>query len=474
MQLYRTLLAALLASSLAACGGSLEGDSDTSTDEDIVIVDPDDDIVIVDPGSEDAAQISYISASQSWIAIKGTGGAGRQETSIVTFQLLDVNGDAVTGSNAYTFTLTAPQGTTLEPSEGTTTTGTISTTISSGNVPGPVTVSVELDDDSSIRGVSGSLAVTTGLPDQNSLSLSVSDFSPESWNIDGVTVDVTARLADHWNNTVPDGTVVYFHTEGGNIQSVSEPVGFCTTVQGACSVQWTSSNPRPTDGRVTITAYADGEESFIDKDGDGWFSDGDIFTISDSEYFNEQTDLGEVFFDYNNNGVYDEDSEEEFVDKDTDANPLDGAYNEADGVFTGVLCSDIQESLGTCVKSLIQVRANTSIVMASSDLICAILIDDVDVTDSEIDLAVSSSLELIITDLNGNTPPADTNISVSTEIGTLSGDTEWVVPNSANLEAYTQSVVIQADGETGSGELKVSLTSPSGIESDCSVTVTSN
>jgi hypothetical protein len=421
----------------------------------------------------------FTSSSQSWLAISGTGGAGRSDTAVITFQLVDANGDAVTSGKSVSVTLDGPSGTSLSADSDTSDdSGYVSTSVSSGKVPGTVSVHVELDEDSTITSVSNLLAVTTGLPDQNSFSLSIENFAPEVWDTDGVSVGVTVRLSDHNNNTVPDGTVVFFQTEGGTIINSSEATGFCSTSQGTCSVEWISSNPRPDDGRVTITAYAEGEESFTDKDADGWFTEGDIFTINTSSTFNGKTDLGEVFYDYNENGVYDEDSTEEFVDIDSDANPLDGSYNEGDGIFTGILCSDIQEALGNCVNSLVQVRKNIGLIMATSGNQCEIYANGTNVTNGTIDLTSVTSAELILVmqDMNGNTPATNTSVLLTTENGTLS-DTSWTVVPPSDLGEYTETSTLESDNEDGetSGLLELTLTSPDdGETSTCSATVIDN
>jgi hypothetical protein len=95
-----------------------------------------------------------------------------------------------------------------------------------------------------------------------------------------VNVAVTARLSDHFHNPVPDGTAVYFTTNGGAIQPS------CTTVGGACTVNWISQNPRPQNGpisllgRPTILVYAIGEESFVDANGNGVADAGPCSAVS--------------------------------------------------------------------------------------------------------------------------------------------------------------------------------------------------
>ena len=115
---------------------------------------------------------------------------------------------------------------------------------------------------------------------------------------------LTARLADHFRNPVPDGTVVNFTTEGGSI------VASCQTTPGACSSTMTSQAPRlATDNRVTVLAYAVGEESFIDLNGNGV---ADLVPNEMLDINGKSTDMPEAFRDDNENGV--RDATETFID----------------------------------------------------------------------------------------------------------------------------------------------------------------
>jgi len=63
--------------------------------------------------------------------------------------------------------------------------------------------------------------------------------------------------------------------------------------------QFVSSDPRPVDGRITVVAYALGEESFIDLNGNNAYDAGEPFQ-----------DLGNIFVDRRFNGVFDPDFDE--------------------------------------------------------------------------------------------------------------------------------------------------------------------
>jgi hypothetical protein len=231
------------------------------------------------PGS-----ISFVSATPPNIALKGTGGEGRSEASVVVFKVLDIYGNPIqrlvnfslplhtTFGGLYLSTLSANS----DPASGE-----VQTTVNAGTESTPIRVTATIDG-TTIATVSDVLVVSTGIPDQNSFSISASTFNIEGLNYDGVTSDITVRLADHFNNWVPDGTAVGFRTTGGSIPAS------CVTTNGACTVQLTSQNPRsgpalaPVNFRAVILAYALGEESFSDLNNNGRYDPGEPFTIVSS------------------------------------------------------------------------------------------------------------------------------------------------------------------------------------------------
>jgi hypothetical protein len=165
------------------------------------------------------------------------------------------------------------------------------------------------------------------------------------------------------------------------------------------------------------------------------------------------------------------------VDTDTDQNAEDFAYNAPDGVFTGVLCSEG----ANCVKSLVQVMTNTTLVMSTTELQCKIYADGVEVTDGTIDLTTATGkssylLTLEMMDMHENTPATGTSAVLTAENGTLSGDTSWEVDPADDLRAYVQQVTIKRESEPNSetdGELLLAMTTPDRkVKSTCRVTVT--
>lgn len=287
--------------------------------------------------------LRYISAAPSSLGIKGF---GQVEESTVQFRIMDREGRPVPNQSVSFSLNTAVGGITLYPATATSDEqGNVKTVIHSGKTATNVRVTAVVDSNTAITASSEVLTISTGVADQNSLSLSASILNPNGGNYDGVDVSVNVWAADHFNNPVPDGTKVYFTTEGGQIQPE------CEIKEGACSVKWHSSNPRPCYGRSTILATMVGEESFIDANGNGVLD-------PDETYY----DKDEAFRDDNEDGIYNE-KDEEFWDFNQN-----GTYDLADGKYNGILCAPVAEGdenhCSTELKN-IYARDSLTLVMAS-------------------------------------------------------------------------------------------------------------
>ena len=286
--------------------------------------------------------LRYMSATPSSLGIKGF---GQVEESTVQFKIMDRNGQPVPNQKVNFSLNSATGGINLYPASAISDEqGVVQTVIHSGTTATNVRVTATYDNDQSITATSDILTISTGVADQNSLSLSASVFNPNAANYDGTEVDITAWAADHFNNPVPDGTKIYFTTEGGQI----EPE--CETVKGTCTVKWHSSNPRPCYGRATILATMVGEESFIDANGNGMLDNDETFY-----------DMDEAFRDDNEDGVYNE-KNEEFWDFNQN-----GKYDLADGKYNGVLCKNTDNAASQCSPDVknIYARDSLTLVMAS-------------------------------------------------------------------------------------------------------------
>ncbi|MBY5993852.1 hypothetical protein [Ferrimonas balearica] len=287
------------------------------------------------------ASIQYLSATPDYLQLDGTGG---NTSSVLMFQVLDESGRAKQGVDV-SFSLASgadkvSMNTTVARSNSD---GEVSTTLRSGNLPGSVRVQAEVMDSSPvIASVSRELSVGTGLPDKDSFSLSFSVHNPEAWSYDGVKVSVNLLAADHFNNPVPDGTAISFITEGGSIGSR------CLIQNGGCSVEWVSQDFRPDNARVTVLAFAEGEESFVDQNGNGLFDAGE---------FDGRFDEHEAFVDENEDGNFD--AVEQLIDRNQN-----GAFDDVDGQYNGILCQDAALANGDCSQELVDVNASGVIVMS--------------------------------------------------------------------------------------------------------------
>lgn len=172
-------------------------------------------------GAAALQSIQFTEVTSNFIALKGTGGAERSETATVTFTVFDELGAPVSDTLVNFALTTNVGGIEIRPESQAKTdaNGRVDVIVSSGSIAVPVRVVASLDAFPTISTVSGALSISTGVADFNSFSVAASNLNPDAWGIDNVEVDITARLADHFNNPVPDGTTVQFSTEYGAVDS---------------------------------------------------------------------------------------------------------------------------------------------------------------------------------------------------------------------------------------------------------------
>ena len=241
--------------------------------------------------------IKFLSATPSIIGTSTAGAATLPKNSVVKFKVVDSNNNGKSGV-LVDFSLvpsSAPGGITLSRTSATSdANGEVSTTVTSGTIPTPVWIVASVHNTPTILTQSNTLTITTGLPTQSSFSLSVQTYNIEGWRYDGITSNLTVIASDRLGNPLPDGTAINFISEGAQIYPAS-----CTTTGGTCSVTFRSADERPTDGRVTILAYALGEKSFIDINGNNSYDAGETFYDIGDPYIdaneNAQWDAGEAF-----------------------------------------------------------------------------------------------------------------------------------------------------------------------------------
>jgi Bacterial Ig-like domain (group 1) len=391
--------------------------------------------------------VIFVSATPTNVALRGTGSSEHPEVSRVIFRVLDSTGGPRAGTTVNFALNTTVGGISVSPASAQSDAlGNVQTVVQGGTVATTVRVTATVQGVTPVLATQSSqLTITTGIPDQDSFSLSVQCPNVEGWSRDGVVAAVTARLSDRFNNPVPDGTAVTLQTEGGSIVSQCQTSGAI----GACTVNWTSSNPRPVasavgelrPGRSTLLATAIGEESFFDTNGNGSFDNGENFTDLPERYLDENEnnvrDSFEPIYDFNNNSTYD----------------------AADGDFNGVLCLDTagrcstNVTTGIATKSLIIMSGSTPIVSPTSGSTLAPVIA----------AGATGTYAIHFEDLNGNPLPAQTTIT-GTVAGTgisLGQPGSFIVPCTTEPGSYP--FIIVKDVTAGSGTLTVQVTTPSGL-----------
>ncbi|HOV56399.1 MAG TPA: hypothetical protein PLN91_00810 [Rhodanobacteraceae bacterium] len=383
------------------------------------------DVTVVPPP---ASGVAYVSATPTTIALKGHARAALPETSVVVFRVIGNGGVGVPGQNVQ-FTLSSSAGgLSLRPSSGVSdNNGEVRTTVTSGSVATTFTVRASLGSGSGTE--SEPLLVSSGAADQDSVSLSASTLNVEGWDFDGSLSLISVRLADHFNNPVPDGTVVSFTAEGGSVTPS------CTTSAGVCTATLQSQNPRPADGRVSVLATVVGDESFTDTNGNGLYDAGEAYG-----------DIGEPFRDDNENRV--RDASEPFIDANGN-NRWDGP----NGRYDGSPCN-----LGNgCSPASTQVGRNMVIVFSTSAAIIQINPGTIKADD-----VTAAPVQILVSDLHGNLPPRDSTITVTTSNGKLLNEVNTTVANSNSAGPLVLSTAVIGDGTPSSGLLTVEVKTPAG------------
>ena len=420
-------------------------------------------------------------------------GTGSSESSTVVFRVLDTNGNPVNNQDVDFSLNTTVGDIQLIPASATSNSeGLVQTVVNSGTVATTVRVKAAISGSNpEIATQSSRLVVSTGIPDQDSISLSFSVLNPEGWNIDGEGVEVTARMADAFNNPVPNGTAINFTTEGGSI----EPS--CQTVNGACSVMWRSQFPRPEGeeltfplcidadlqniatgcadvintmgqrfgGRATVLATAIGEESFPDLNGNGRFDASEVSSFVDgTDLSGRPFDIKEAFVDHNEDGFYNpaeaggdntnnSGSQEEFVDFNND-----GEFSLNDGLYNGVLCSEPAHAGCAVDKQSVNVNDSGVIVMSANTPFATYSADSLTVL---VEGAVGFSA--IFADFHNQPLPAGTVITFTVDgSASVIGNSTFTVPSTNRNGGIAYGITIKGGDEPGSAVLGISIATPSG------------
>jgi len=427
--------------------------------------------------------IQFVSSnlSGSSIVLKGSGGQGRSESAQLTFRVVDNNNNGLAGVDVDFTATTNTGGLTVTPKRATTdASGNVSTQVSSGTIPTPVRVTATATRNGvPITGLSDALTVSTGLPIQKSMSMSADRYNIEGGNYDGTVANITVRMADQYGNPVSDGTAINFVTEGGAVGSSAQ--GACTTVNGGCSVPIVSQNFRPVNGRVTVLAYAQGIEDFIDLNGDGQYTctnyidaDGKVPTtyrplvdtcVSGGETF---TDLGDPFLDTGYQGS---------VSSMSGYSTLDGKYEAAKGDLPFPYGHAGYAEKGNGKWGLNYIRSAIEIVFSNSDAVLTRQVctaagcrdwtrDDGDPSKIAGVAGTScspQSLYFRLADSNNNPLPAGSSIAAvdasKLSLGTIAPAS---VPSSNLIGGTSHSAIVKPDNSCAAGSFTLQVNTPKG------------
>lgn len=380
------------------------------------------------------ANLLFTSTNQTTIFTSRASSGVKQAT--LKFQVVDSSGAGMASqavsfslsssaiSSGVTFTTAATSAAQLVSTDSG---GFASIAISSGSLPTPVIVTATLVSNTAMQASSSTLAVTSGVPTQSAASLAPVTLAPEAFSIDGVTDSFTFRISDRQGNPVPTGTAVTFVASAGLI------TGSCTLdSSSSCIVTYTSQGVRPTNGRVVVLAYVDGEENFVDLNGNNSYDTGETFT-----------DIGTTYRDDNEDGVHES----------TEQTYPGGSVGTSTCVSTRVDTPFVANTCDGVWSSSIRVRRQATVVMATGR--------------SSITLYSSTATkrQFLISDLNGNSPATGSTVAATSSSTTclITGGATGTIGNSTAPTLYA--VALNGDSTCTAAVVQITVTSPSGIGS---------
>lgn len=304
--------------------------------------------------------------------------------------------------------------------------GNATVTVSSGTMPTPVQLTAKLHSNSALLANSSGLTVTSGVPAQDASSIAVDKFAIDGFTTDGVVANLTWSIADRQGNPIAsaDATRVNFVTRSAGIL-----VGSCALdTSSRCSVTYTSAGVRPSNGRVVILAYMDGEESFSDSNGNNRWDSGEPFN-----------DLGTAYMDENESGNYSS-GEQTYPGGMVGSNSCATNYN---GISVAGTCD------GTWSSS---VKVRQRIVLTLSDGQSSAVV-------TQLAARSPNGFDVRVADSNGNSMPTGTTVAaaVVTE-GSLCKVVSAVSPNKVRNSPNAGNHRISLNGDAACATAKVDIT----------------
>lgn len=306
----------------------------------------------------------------------------------------------------------------------------------SGNIPTNVVVKGAIADKPSVVDYSVAITVSSGSPAQDRFSLAIETDKTvtESWS--NITlVGVAAYVADRLGNPVPDGTTINFSASSGGTVTSS-----CATVNSSCSVSVTLNRNGSSSPFVSILAYAVGEETFIDTNGNNKYDSGELFVDLGNIYRDDDLSnsysVGEQIFPTTNNG--------------TSACPV---------FETGKPNAKLYSVPNTCSggwNDTIQIRARTVLYLAESSLIANFV--------SQVGTTINFTTSGVT---NGGQPPVKTSVAIDFPFlptgSTCSASTVTNSPVSASATPLTPSShSVTVTAACTRQQMRVLMTTPSG------------
>lgn len=242
--------------------------------------------------------INFVGAnpSDSSIVFSGTGGSTRTSSAILTFKVVDSSGTGVPGK-LVTFTDNSSPLVTMSPSSNTSgPDGTVTTTLTAvsqtmvAGVATPaagtlaVTATTSVDSTNNVSAISNQVIVSTGIPTQLSFTI-----APTKWNIEGLELannkdPIVVLIADADGNPVVDGTPIIATTNEGQIGSSSSTQAGCTTINGACTLIFTTQNPTCVMVSGVCTQIGQASITFTSTDGVNTISDTEVLVMSGNSF----------------------------------------------------------------------------------------------------------------------------------------------------------------------------------------------
>ncbi len=346
-------------------------------------------------GSGPATSVALVSITPDRIGLRGT---GLNETATLTYNVKDGGGNPVSDGQRVNFNLSSPTGggEFLSTSSAITVGGAVSVTLTSGTVAGVATVTASTNNGTSTVSTETRVTMGNGRPDQLHLGIAFEKFNVPGLVLFGVENQVTAYIADRFSNPIPAGNPVYFASACGTM-ALTDPDGVSTNLTnafGQATATSITANPRASDGLCQMLIWTEGEEAWVDSNGNGVYDNGE-----------PHAGIGEPYIDANSNGIFDADTETYF---DLDGN---GRYTAADTVWNA----------DTFVWTAGEVRWSGQTAPASFSP-----------QNFALNFGESQTLDFTVADINGNPLPAGTEVSVSNSCAgdtTLLGETSFSIPD---------------------------------------------